>query len=298
MLSNMQQAILSLGVFIDPGVAAQLPEPGLGSDRDPDRRSDQLPRQHQQLHLYRRRQRGALRQLAAERARGDGGPRPGRALHDREAPAHGHVRRVPGAEPGVLALRDHGGPGRQHVVRRDFGPKVGQGLARGRGHRSSAATRRSAGGHRPRIRRQSLVHRAHRAQHRPDHARGRRSREFPIPSSPYPYGITAGPDGNLWFTGYFGNKIGRVTTAGAITEFPVYGHCPPGSRRGPDGNLWFTEISGNKIGRITTAGRHHRSSPIPTANSQPAGDHGRARREPLVHRVQRQQDRAHHARRA
>ena len=34
-------------------------------------------------------------------------------------------------------------------------------------------------------------------------------------------GITAGPDGALWFTEYWGNKIGRITTAGVITEFPV-----------------------------------------------------------------------------
>ena len=36
--------------------------------------------------------------------------------------------------------------------------------------------------------------------------------EFTIPTtSSIPEGITAGPDGNLWFTENGGNKIGRIT---------------------------------------------------------------------------------------
>ena len=52
------------------------------------------------------------------------------------------------------------------------------------------------------------------------------------------------------------NKIGRISTDGVITEFPiptVYSQ-PIDIVAGPDGNLWFTELAGNKIGRITTAG--------------------------------------------
>src|ERR1700687_3194584 len=41
--------------------------------------------------------------------------------------------------------------------------------------------------------------------------------EFPIPTAhSSPTEITAGPDGNLWFTESIG-KIGRITTSGAIT---------------------------------------------------------------------------------
>ena len=37
--------------------------------------------------------------------------------------------------------------------------------------------------------------------------------EFPIPTiSSFPTGITAGPDGNLWFTESSVGKIGRITT--------------------------------------------------------------------------------------
>ena len=64
-------------------------------------------------------------------------------------------------------------------------------------------------------------------------------------------GIAIGSDGNLWFTEPDGNRIGRITPAGVITEFPVLGR-PAGIAAGPDGALWFTEPDGNRIGRITT----------------------------------------------
>src|SRR5207244_2969742 len=54
-----------------------------------------------------------------------------------------------------------------------------------------------------------------------------------------------------------GNKIGRITTAGVITnEFtvPTAGSGPTGITLGPDGALWFTEQFGDQVGRITTAG--------------------------------------------
>jgi streptogramin lyase len=40
-------------------------------------------------------------------------------------------------------------------------------------------------------------------------------------SSLYGGGITTGPDGALWFTEQNASKIGRITTAGVITEFPL-----------------------------------------------------------------------------
>ncbi len=40
--------------------------------------------------------------------------------------------------------------------------------------------------------------------------------------------------------------------AGTITEFPVPSGTPEFITAGPDGNLWFTEFNGDKIGRITT----------------------------------------------
>ena len=65
-------------------------------------------------------------------------------------------------------------------------------------------------------------------------------------------GITAGPDGALWFTESYGNKIGRITTSGAITEYPVptAGSGPYGITAGPDGALWFADEGANRIGEV------------------------------------------------
>jgi virginiamycin B lyase len=77
--------------------------------------------------------------------------------------------------------------------------------------------------------------------------------EFSVPTTDgLPYWIAKGPDGNLWFTEFAGNKIGRITPGGAITEFtvPTSASEPSGITSGPDGNLRFAELSGNKIGQL------------------------------------------------
>jgi streptogramin lyase len=79
---------------------------------------------------------------------------------------------------------------------------------------------------------------------------------FPVPAANANLSlITAGPDGALWFTEKNGDQIGRITTAGSVTEYPLTaGSGPFGITAGPDGALWFTEQGTDKIGRITTAG--------------------------------------------
>jgi virginiamycin B lyase len=74
--------------------------------------------------------------------------------------------------------------------------------------------------------------------------------------TPGPYWIAPGPDGALWFTETWGNSIGRITTAGKATEYPLPtpGSFPECITAGPDGALWFTETAVKQIGRITTAG--------------------------------------------
>jgi virginiamycin B lyase len=78
---------------------------------------------------------------------------------------------------------------------------------------------------------------------------------FPLAPRRTPVGIVAGPDGALWFAER-GGHIGRITTAGEVTEYaiPGAGADPIGLTIGPDGALWFTERTQNKIGRITTGG--------------------------------------------
>jgi uncharacterized repeat protein (TIGR01451 family) len=92
-------------------------------------------------------------------------------------------------------------------------------------------------------------------------------------SSSSPWRLAAGPDGNLWFTEQTGNKIGRLTPEGTVTEFavPIAKAGPGEITGGPDGNVWFTEIMADKIGRITPAGQISEFA-IPTrSTSLPGG---------------------------
>jgi hypothetical protein len=86
--------------------------------------------------------------------------------------------------------------------------------------------------------------------------------EFPIPTANAgPFAITAGPDGNLWFTEslsdpttrLFTRQIGMINpTTHAIAEFPVSTASGPllDITSDPDGNLWFTDPSLNTIGQF------------------------------------------------
>jgi streptogramin lyase len=87
----------------------------------------------------------------------------------------------------------------------------------------------------------------------------------------FPWGITVGPDGNLWFAELKGN-IGYVTPSGSVGPEVVVtsGGAPWFIATGPDGNLWFTENVGNRIGRTTVAGKLKEAS-IPTLDSRPRG---------------------------
>lgn len=82
---------------------------------------------------------------------------------------------------------------------------------------------------------------------------------FAIPSGATPSGITAGPDGNLWFSasgGPNGMEFGKVTTAGAVTEYPIASGTPgtPGAMtKGPDGDLYATDSAGG-VFAVTTGG--------------------------------------------
>ena len=109
--------------------------------------------------------------------------------------------------------------------------------------------------------------------------------EFPVPPTEVPspppgpaitgsspYQITVGPDGNLWFTEWFADKIGRITPSGTISQFqiPTALSHPYGITAGPDGNLWFTEEHADKIGRITPSGAITEFQ-VPTVGGYPYG---------------------------
>ena len=91
-----------------------------------------------------------------------------------------------------------------------------------------------------------------------------------ITATSNPFGITAGPDGNVWFTENAPNNIGEVTFIGGgegIGEIPI--PIPPadgssssyqarGITSGSDGNLWFAESLNpsdvSLVGNVTTGG--------------------------------------------
>jgi|GEM_PF-1103791 len=106
-----------------------------------------------------------------------------------------------------------------------------------------------------------------RIQHRPSPFQVR-----DLPNGSNPVRITAGPDGNMWFTANGTNDIDRLTPTGELTTFhvPTQKADPWGIAAGPDGALWFTELDGNKVGRVTTTGEF-REFPLPHANSHPRG---------------------------
>jgi streptogramin lyase len=94
--------------------------------------------------------------------------------------------------------------------------------------------------------------------------------EFPLAANRLPRGIVQGPDGALWFTE--SDRIGRITTSGAITEFQGGGSPvlqPYLMTSGPDGNLWITAL-GNRVWRLTPTGTFT-VFPVLAANANPHG---------------------------
>jgi uncharacterized protein (TIGR03437 family) len=89
--------------------------------------------------------------------------------------------------------------------------------------------------------------------------------EFPVSAGGGwpPGGITAGPDGNLWFAQGHANSIGRLSTSGVLTEYtvPTTDGFPIDVTVGSDGNVWFSEANASKIGRVNLV------APAPTIES-------------------------------
>jgi virginiamycin B lyase len=93
-------------------------------------------------------------------------------------------------------------------------------------------------------------------------------------------GLTAGPDGAVWFTGSgFTPMVGRIAADGTVAEFPLAvdpgnplgaGSAPTAIVAGPDGNLWVTESAGGTIDRVTPAGVVTAFA-LPASGSHPTG---------------------------
>jgi len=87
-----------------------------------------------------------------------------------------------------------------------------------------------------------------------------------------PASISAGPDGNLWFTEPNANVIGRITPAGQTTllNVPTPGSQPTGITAGPNGNIWFTEAASRHIGEFFLTGTPPAAA-APTTTALAAG---------------------------
>jgi len=79
------------------------------------------------------------------------------------------------------------------------------------------------------------------------------------PTMSCPFGMVNGPDSALWFADMF--QVGRITSEGVITAFPLPQYSAQAIALGSDGALWFTAYrvswptaTSPTIGRITTAG--------------------------------------------
>lgn len=101
---------------------------------------------------------------------------------------------------------------------------------------------------------------------------------FPLPPTDNNlgvFGLTAGPDGALWFVVVDRAcpcspsppvGLGRMTYRGVVTIFPVNaGSYPTALAVGPDGNIWFTSRY-TGLGRITPDG-HSTMFPVDAAGS-------------------------------
>jgi len=102
--------------------------------------------------------------------------------------------------------------------------------------------------------------------------------EYSVTSNLYtahaPDGITAGANGNLWFTDNSADQIGEINSAtGKIVDqiqLPTGSH-PFQITLGPDKNIWFTEPGADAIGMINPTTGVYTPYPLQTPNASPYG---------------------------
>jgi streptogramin lyase len=103
--------------------------------------------------------------------------------------------------------------------------------------------------------------------------------EYPIPGGTTSlgnglFGITGGPDGDVYFTDTQDNAIGRITPSGVITELSLpasnslsfFKNGLDGITLGANGELVFTESTQGTLGEMTTAGSYN-ALPIDSTGS-------------------------------
>ncbi|HEX5374916.1 MAG TPA: hypothetical protein VFW48_02050 [Solirubrobacterales bacterium] len=78
-----------------------------------------------------------------------------------------------------------------------------------------------------------------------------------FPTEGTPLSITAGPDGNMWFTDpgsppfFAGAQLGSITSAGVVSKYtPGLSGSACGIAKGSDGDIWLTEPSAKMVGHV------------------------------------------------
>jgi virginiamycin B lyase len=71
---------------------------------------------------------------------------------------------------------------------------------------------------------------------------------YPIPGGLGIASIAAGPDLRMWFTENDTSKVGSNTVVGRVNQIYDTGPYPFGITVGPDGNMWFCVGYDNTIG--------------------------------------------------
>ena len=130
-----------------------------------------------------------------------------------------------------------------------------------------------ADGHHHRPRRRAVVHALPGPSGRPDHAR-RENADLSVPTPDSgPFGITAGPDGAMWFTETAADRIGRVTSEGAFTEFtlPTERRVPLRDHRGTRRGSVVHPQPGERDRSHHDRRRRSPVHPLPTAGAAPVG---------------------------
>ena len=108
-------------------------------------------------------------------------------------------------------------------------------------------------GDRGRARRRPVVHQPGQQLDRADHHH-RDGHNYTRRRHQRPDGITAGPDGALWFTNTGNNSIGRITTAGTVTNYTGPGISQPGRDHGRARRRPVVHQPGQQLDRAD----HHR----------------------------------------
>lgn len=91
---------------------------------------------------------------------------------------------------------------------------------------------------------------------------------LPTPGA-HPSVMASDGRGNLWFTEWHGNKIGRIAANGKISEFPIppEEESPVALTVAADGKVWFSVMFNYDLFRLDPATGNIQSFPLPTPSN-------------------------------